>query len=336
MKRGCAIGLVLLLILMIGCQVSPISEPTPASPPEPPQELLEAVPFPVPEEGPTEDWLKARRLFFSAYLLQLEGELEAAVKQYQSSIDAYPTAEAYTFIGWVYSLTGRYDDATQEAKRAIALDPEYGNPYNDIGSYLMEQGKLDEAIPWLVKATRAKRYTSPHYPWLNLGHIWVLKGDWGEALSGYEEVLKIVPDYPVPVVPALEAALFLPPEQDRKPGTKAEQQAVKEVVAQYFQARNSYDADALKNYTEPLSNEVSIAFLLNLAAAKQAGVSFTVYGIQVLHLEDGIAVVETTVSLFGKTGVIWHLLRQRDGTWKVVVRLSTGLPGFQGTPHGSW
>ncbi len=112
-------------------------------------------------------------MFFAAYMLQLQGELEEAIELYQLSIDTFPTAEAYTFLGWTYSWMARGDDAIREAQCAIAIDPEYGNPYNDIGVYLMAQGELDEAIPWLMRATEAKRYASPYYPWLNLGPIWL-------------------------------------------------------------------------------------------------------------------------------------------------------------------
>jgi len=41
----------------------------------------------------------------------------------------------------------------REAIQAIAVHPDYGNPSNDIGAYLLEQGKLDEAVTWLVKVT---------------------------------------------------------------------------------------------------------------------------------------------------------------------------------------
>ena len=35
--------------------------------------------------------------------------------------------------------------------------PTFGNPYNDIGAYLIAKGELDEAIEWLEKAkTRAQ------------------------------------------------------------------------------------------------------------------------------------------------------------------------------------
>ena len=42
--------------------------------------------------------------------------------------------------------------ATAECLRAIEIDPHFGNPYNDIGDYLMQQGKLEEAIPWLRRS----------------------------------------------------------------------------------------------------------------------------------------------------------------------------------------
>lgn len=316
MKRWHFLAILLFIILPLGCRA-----PQPTSLPEPPQELLDAVPFAVPKEGPTDAWREARRLFFAAHILQLQGELKEAIKQYQRSIDTFPTAEAYTFLGWTYSWMERYDDAIREAKRAITLDPDYGNPYNDIGVYLMEQGKLDEAIPWLMRAMQARRYASPHYPWLNLGHIWVAKGEWSKALSSYEEVWRLAPEYSIPAVPVLEAAQFLPPEPARNPGTMAEQQAVMRAVTQYFQAWNTYNADTLREYSDPLTTEVSVTLLLHLASAKRAGITITVHDIKVLHFKGSVAIAQISVSVAGEPETIWYLLRQTNGTWKMVIRL---------------
>ena len=60
------------------------------------------------------------------------------------------------FLGWTYSYQGRLDDAIPECQKAIEVDPEFGNPYNDIGAYLIEQQKHDEAIPWLERALQAR------------------------------------------------------------------------------------------------------------------------------------------------------------------------------------
>ncbi len=44
-------------------------------------------------------------------------------------------------------------------------------------------------MPWLVKATRAKRYESYCFPYFNLGRIWERKGDWFRAIQAYRSAL---------------------------------------------------------------------------------------------------------------------------------------------------
>src|SRR5215470_4562333 len=112
---------------------------------------------------------QAIRLLRQAYEHQMNKELDDAVELYKQSIAAHPTAEAYTFLGWTYSWMGRIDDAIAECQKAIEVDPTFGNPYNDIGSYLMIKGEVDEAIPWLERALQAPRYESYCYPHMNLG-----------------------------------------------------------------------------------------------------------------------------------------------------------------------
>src|SRR5260370_17560217 len=107
---------------------------------------------------------RAWEVLQDAYQAQMEGDYDRAVELYQSSLELHPTAEAHTFLGWTYHFQGRVEDAISECKPAIELDPEFGNPYNDIGAYLIELGRFPEAIPWLERATEARRYQPPHLP----------------------------------------------------------------------------------------------------------------------------------------------------------------------------
>ena len=138
---------------------------------------------------------KAVRLFHEAYRRQMDGELEEAIRLYRASIVSHPTAEAHTFLGWTYSFQGRYEEAIDECQKAIAVDPDFGNPYNDIGAYLINLGRLDEAIPWLEKATHAPRYDAHHYPHFNLGRVYLAKGMLKKALEEFERALAIEPNY---------------------------------------------------------------------------------------------------------------------------------------------
>jgi tetratricopeptide (TPR) repeat protein len=133
--------------------------------------------------------IEAMALFRQAYEQQMRGELDEAIVLYTRSIETYATAEAYTFRGWVYSFQGKIDEAIEECKKAIEVDPTFGNPYNDIGAYLVEQGRLDEAIPWLERALVALRYESYCFPHVNLGRVYEKKRMFDRALHHYLEAL---------------------------------------------------------------------------------------------------------------------------------------------------
>lgn len=136
---------------------------------------------------------RAADLWQEAYRHQMQGDLDRAIELYQASLDAWPTAEAHTFLGWTYSFQGRLEEAIAQCRRAIEVDPDFGNPYNDIGCYLMQQGRLDEAIPWLERAKRAPRYEPRQFPYLNLGRVYLRQGRWWLALREFEGAVRVAP-----------------------------------------------------------------------------------------------------------------------------------------------
>ena len=139
---------------------------------------------------------RASELWRQAYAHHMRKELEEAIRLYQESLALYPTAEAHTFLGWAYSDQNRLDEAIAECHKAIALDPDFGNPYNDIGVYLIEREDLDGAIPWLEKAKCARRYEPRHFPYMNLGRIYLQRGQWQEALRELEAAARLAPSDP--------------------------------------------------------------------------------------------------------------------------------------------
>jgi len=141
----------------------------------------------------SEDLSRATALWRAAYRYQMDGELDLAIEHYQRSVAVHPTAEAHTFLGWSLSFQGRLEEATAECLRAIEIDPDFGNPYNDIGVYLMQQGKLDEAIPWLGKAKQARRYEPRQFPFMNLGRVYLKQGRWWDALREFEGAVQAAP-----------------------------------------------------------------------------------------------------------------------------------------------
>lgn len=142
-------------------------------------------------EGPEQ----ALAYFKQGYEAQMEGRLAEAIEFYQRSIAIQPTAEAHTFLGWAYSFQGRHEDAIAECKVAISVDPDFGNAYNDIGAYLIELGRYEEAIPWLERAKSAPRYEPRHYPSFNLARVYVRQRKVHDAIRELEAALAIEPGY---------------------------------------------------------------------------------------------------------------------------------------------
>ena len=134
---------------------------------------------------------RAVRLLKQAYERQMAGKLEDAIRLYRASIAEHPTAEAHTFLGWTYSFQGRYQEAIDQCKVAIGIDPNFGNPYNDIGSYLIHLGRVDQAIPWLEQAKKATRYEPRHFPYLNLYRVYLKLGELDRAQRELQQALFI-------------------------------------------------------------------------------------------------------------------------------------------------
>jgi tetratricopeptide (TPR) repeat protein len=144
---------------------------------------------------PDEVRRRAVELFRRAYEAQLEEDYAGAVELYRRSIETYPTAEAHTFLGWVYSFEGRYDEAIDECLKAISVDSSFGNPYNDIGSYLIAQGDLWTCVRWLRRALRAPRYESYAFPHFNLGRVYEERHRPLDAARHYGLALEERPDF---------------------------------------------------------------------------------------------------------------------------------------------
>lgn len=145
----------------------------------------------------TDNHLKQRAivLFQEAYTAQMSGDLSSAIRLYKESIDIHPTAEAYTFLGWTYSFQGDYDLAIAECLAAISIDANFGNPYNDIGSYLVAKGNLYDCVRWFKMAIQAPRYEARAYPHFNLGHVYEKRGDLLSAAKHYGLALDESRDY---------------------------------------------------------------------------------------------------------------------------------------------
>ena len=138
---------------------------------------------------------EALEFFQRAYQAQQNKDYEEAIELYKCSISVFPTAEAHTFLGWVYSFQNRYDDAINECLEAIRVDGTFGNPYNDIGSYLIAKGDVYGCVRWFKRALLAPRYESYAFPHFNLARVFEMRGRLLDAARHYGLALQQQPGY---------------------------------------------------------------------------------------------------------------------------------------------
>lgn len=122
-----------------------------------------------------------------------QGLNDRAMNRFKASLRLEKSAEAYTYWAWMESLKHNYHVAIHLCQEAIRLDPQFGNSYNDIGSYHVGLGQLDEALVWFEKAKAAKRSGPKHYPYMNCGRIYREKKEYWRALSEYRQASNFAP-----------------------------------------------------------------------------------------------------------------------------------------------
>ena len=124
---------------------------------------------------------------------QLDGDLDAAVGLYRASLAVVETAEAWCFLGWCLSFKGELDLAVSYCRRAIDIDPQLGNPYNELGAYLVELERDEEAEEWFLRAKDAPRYETRQFPFLNLARLYISRGLLTDALIELQAARVLAP-----------------------------------------------------------------------------------------------------------------------------------------------
>ena len=145
--------------------------------------------------GADRHFQEALILMEKAFEKHIHGNLSEAIRLYKKSLRIFPTAEGHTFLGCAYSFQNRYNKAIEECEQAISVDPDFGNPYNDIGSYLIAQGNHREAITWLKKATMTENNKYRHFAWANLGRVYEALGNSEKALEHFMKAHEIDSEY---------------------------------------------------------------------------------------------------------------------------------------------
>ena len=101
---------------------------------------------------------------------------------------------AVNLLGLLDSHEGRYTDAIEKYKRAVALNPKFALVYHNWAYALFAAGKHDDALTKFEMATKLKpSFPDAYYEW---GNTFAAKGKHDDAITKYKTATELKPNFP--------------------------------------------------------------------------------------------------------------------------------------------
>ena len=142
--------------------------------------------------------------FFGGFAHQKRGD-EATTSEerqmaYKKSIEHYARAialnpnltEVYNNLGLIYEQKGDYQKAIENFDRAIHLNPNYAEAYSNLGLVYKQQGNYNKAIENFDRAI----YLNPNHvtSYNNRGIAYTQQGNYEEAIADFTQAIQLNPD----------------------------------------------------------------------------------------------------------------------------------------------
>lgn len=132
-------------------------------------------------------------LLAQARIAEREKNDTAAQRLYRSAIAVAPEGgEAYNQLGYLLLRTRRRDEALASFRKYMEVSPGEANPHDSLAEGLLAVGRVDEAITEYRKALDIDPdFSSAH---LGLAQCFERKAAWAEAQQALERFLELVPE----------------------------------------------------------------------------------------------------------------------------------------------
>ncbi len=104
--------------------------------------------------------------------------------------------EVYNLMGVIYLNLKDWKKAEESLSRALKIDPNFSEAYNNLGLLFLLQGKYQTAISYFEKAIANPLYTNAHSAKTNMAQAYYLLGDKEKALEILIGLLREKSDYP--------------------------------------------------------------------------------------------------------------------------------------------
>ncbi|MGH7172752.1 MAG: tetratricopeptide repeat protein, partial [Gemmataceae bacterium] len=151
----------------------------------------------------------SRRL---AVLYDRQGDFQKAQEEYRKALKKTPRdADLLNDMGYGYYSRGRWTEAENYLRQALAAQPEHTHSTMNLGLCVGIQGRYDEARQLFTKVV------TPAQVECNLAFLYTINHKWQQARQAYQAALHIDPD-----IPMARAALAKLEKAEREPSKQVQ------------------------------------------------------------------------------------------------------------------
>ena len=122
------------------------------------------------------------------------GRLDEAAASYELALHGYPDERLFNGLGRVRYQQGKLEEAAHFFSWSLKTNPEFGIARINLGSVLIDQGRVDEALAQFFEVLEHVDDPQTH---AHIGNALWSKGEPGPAIEHLEEAIRLAPSNPV-------------------------------------------------------------------------------------------------------------------------------------------
>jgi len=121
-----------------------------------------------------------------------ENKIQKAFVEFQTAYEMDPeNKDVLNAIGIIYLLDfDETDKAAEYFRKAVAVDPQFSEAYNNLGYCHEKKGEYEKAIEFYRKALSNLLYATPEKAFVNMGNCYYRLKNYEMAIKSYQEALK--------------------------------------------------------------------------------------------------------------------------------------------------
>ncbi len=129
------------------------------------------------------------------YAVNVENDLVKGIEYTKRLTGLYPDDPAYhNNLGWYYQMAEQYEDAVEEYKSAVKINPHQALSYGGLlWVYLEKLGKTDSSIVWAERMISDNPLNAWAYAYL--GSAWICADSLAKAETAFEKAREINPKF---------------------------------------------------------------------------------------------------------------------------------------------